>query len=253
MDQKDRQDEKKEAPDLAEQSRFLRWLDNIWYHYKWFIIVGVFAIVTLAVCLAQCSKRETHDVTITYAGGRTLNGIEQEGFSAALGVALPEDFDGNGTKSVQLVTYGIYTEEELIAMYSQENSEGVRVVDQFAYSNAKKQSVDEGSAFSTFVRTGECAIWFVSPYVYEQYGMETLAAPLSDIFGTDLPEGAVNDYAVRLGDTAFYRVYAAVRELPADTLIVLTQPIVYGKVAKDDYYEICRDTYVAIVKFRGAE
>ncbi|MBO4308831.1 MAG: hypothetical protein J5885_03275 [Clostridia bacterium] len=251
MDQRDRRDEKKEAPEFAEQSRFLRWLDNVWYHYKWHIIIGIFAIVTLIVCLSQCSSRESYDLVITYAGGKTLNGTEQEGLSAALEVALPEDFDGNGTKAVQLVTYGIYTEEELTAMYSYENSEGNRVLDNLNYSNAKKQSIDEGNAFSTFIKTGECAVWFVSPYVYELYHMETIAAPLSEIFGSDLPEGAVNDYAVRLGDTAFYRSYAAVRELPADTYIVLTRQLVYGKVAKDAFYENCRDTYVAIVKFRA--
>lgn len=248
MDQRNRQDEKTEAPEIAEQSRFLRWLDNVWYHYKWYIIIGTFAVVTLVICLVQCSSRESHDMTITYAGP-TLNDTEQGGFSAALEVALPEDFDGNGTKSIQLVTYGIYTEEELIAMYSRENSEGVRMLDNFNYGNAKKQNTDEGTAFSTFVRTGECAVWFVSPYVYEQYGMETLATPLSDIFGNKLPEGAANDYAVRLGDTAFYRAYAAVRELPADTLIVLTQPYIYGKVSKDAFYENCRDMYIAIVNF----
>ena len=242
-------DQKPEAPEIVPQSRFLRWIDNVWYHYKWHIIIGAFAIFTLVVCLVQCTSRKSYDMTVVFAGNASLNASEQDGICAALEAVMNRD----ETQAIQLVTYGIYTEEELLGMYSQENAEGNRVIEDLAYGNAKKQNIDEGNAFSTFLKTGECAVWFVTPYVYEQYGIETLAAPLSEIFGDAIPSGAANEYAVRLGDTALYQTYAALRELPADTLIVLTRPYVFGSVSKDAYYENCRQTFLSIVNFQSTK
>ena len=239
------------APDPAEHSRFFRWLDNYWYHYKWHTIIALFAIVTLAICLAQCSSRETYDLTVTFAGPRILNPTEQDGIGSALETAMPEDFDGNGVKVVQLVTYGLYSEEELFRAYSSESADGTRVTDDLAYSTARKQNIDEGNAFSTFVKTGECAVWLVSPYVYEQYGLSALAVPLAETFGNAIPEGAADDYAVRLKDTAFYTAYGAVRELPEDTLILLTRPVVYGKVSKKAVYARYEAMYRALLLFDG--
>lgn len=238
------------APDPAQKSRFFRWLDNYWYHYKWHTIIAAFILVTIVVCFAQCSSRESYDMTVTFAGGKILNRTEQEGFGAALEAVMPADYDGNGTKMVQLVTYGIYTEEELKALYSAVDAEGKRIVDDMAYASARKQNQDDISAFSTFVKTGECAVWFVSPYAYEQFNLAALAVPLAETFGSDLPEGAADDYAVRLKDTAFYRTYEAVRQLPEDTLIILTQPLVYGKTAKKANYADYREMYLAILRFQ---
>ena len=204
----------------------------------------------MAVCLAQCSSRQKYDVNITFAGAKILNNTEQEGLCSALEAVMPADFDGNGAKAVQLVTYGIFAEEELLQLYSSVNSEGVRVVDQFAYGNARKQSVDEGTSFSTYVKTGECAVWFVSPYVYETYNLSLLAAPLADVFGSQ-PESAADEFTVRLGDTAFYRYYSVVRVLPEDTLILLTQPYIYGKTHNENTYADFREMFKAIVEFRA--
>ena len=188
-------------------------------------------------------------MTVAFAGNASLNASEQDGICAALEAIINRD----ETQAVQLVTYGIYTEEELLGMYSQENAEGNRMIDDFAYGNAKKQNIDEGNAFSTFLKTGECAVWFISPYVYEQYGVETLAVPLAEIYGDAIPDSAANAYAVRLGDTAFYQTYAALRELPADTLVILTRPYVFGSVSKDAYYENCRQMFLSIVSFQSTK
>ena len=238
------------APDPAERSRFLRWLENYWYHYKWHTIIALFFVFTFVVILVQCSSRETYDLTVTYAGPRILNTVEQDGFGSALEAVLPADYDGNGNKAVQLVTYGVYSEEELFLAYSSEGPDGTRVTDDFDYSNARKQNVDESTAFSTFVKTGESAILFVSPYVYEAYGLSTLAVPLAETFGSEIPEGAADDYAVRLKDTGFYAAYATVRELPDDTLILLMRRIVYGKTAKKAVYGQYEQTYRALLSYR---
>ncbi len=241
-----------EAPDPVSHSRFFRWFDNIWYHYKWHIIIGAFAVFALVVCLVQCSSRQTYDLSITYAGNRSLNQTEQDGLNAALDAILPEDFDGNGTKSVQLISYAIYTDEEILKMYSAENSEGIRIVDQMAYGNAMNQNGDERTAFSTHILTGESAVWFVSPNVFDTHALASRVVPLAEIFGDNLPQGATGEYAVRLGDTAFYKTYQVVSDvLPEDTLILLARQTITGRVSKSTNYENCKSTYLAIVNFHG--
>lgn len=249
----DQNGQKPEAPEIVVQSRFLRWLDNIWYHYKWHIIIGAFAIFTLVVCLVQCSSRKSYDVTVSFAGGAVLNDADQNGICAAMEAVLPEDFGEGETPAVQLVTYGIYPEDELLALYSSEKADGVRVIDDYAYGNAKKQNLDESNSFSTFIKTGECSVWFVSPYVYERYEIEKLAVPLSEIFNDATPKGAANAYAVRLGDTAFYQTYSALYTLPADTLIVLTRPYAIGRASKEAYYGKCLETFLSIVNFDSSK
>ena len=43
-------------------NRFLKWLDNYWYHYKWRTIVILFFAVLLIVCVVQCSTVEKYDL-----------------------------------------------------------------------------------------------------------------------------------------------------------------------------------------------
>ena len=58
------EDEKVDAEFHYEQSPFLKWLDNYWYHYKWpTIIISFFAIV-LIVVIAQMVNRPKYDIVI---------------------------------------------------------------------------------------------------------------------------------------------------------------------------------------------
>ncbi len=245
----DPKDQKQEAPEIKNQSAFLKWLDNLWYHYKWPIIVGAFILFTLVVCLVQCSSREKYDLNITFAGAKILNNTEQDGLRASLESVIPSDFDGDGKRTAQLVTYGIFTEDDLKQLYTAVNSEGDAVVDHFAYNNARKQSIDEGNAFATFVKTGECAVWFVSPYVYETYHMSQISTPLQEVFGM-VPDSAADEYAVRLSETDFYQYYSAARVLPENTLVLLTRNYVYGKTSDEDSYVFYTEMFRAIINFK---
>ena len=99
--------------------------------------------------------------------------------------------------------------------------------------------------------TGECSIWLVNTSVYEaQHMTEKLAVPLADTFGTT-PEGAYDEYAIRLGDTAFYQYYEALQVLPADTLIVLTRPYFMGASSNEQTYAQFKALYRAIVEFEA--
>ena len=241
------------APDPAGRSRFFRWLENVWYHYKWHIIIGAFFLLVLIVALVQCNSKEQTDLTVTFGGGAALTEAEQKALCAALEAVMPDDFDGNGSKKVELKANAIYTDAELRAMYSFFDEETqTEMVDLATYQGAAHYNSERFQNLNTYLMTGECAIWLVSPYVYEQANLEALAMPLEDL--SDLLEGvtytAYDGYAVRLADTGFYKTYRAVQVLPEDTLIVMIR-IAVGQTAKDSTFEQCKQTYRAILQFRS--
>ncbi len=241
------------APDPAKQSRFFRWVENVWYHYKWGIIIGAFFLTVLIVSLVQCSSKEHADLTVAFGGGATLNEAEQHALSAALESVMPEDFDRNGKKKAELVVDSVYTDEELRRMYSFYDEETqTPMVDLASYQGAVHYNQERFRNINTYLMTGECAIWLVSPYVYEQANMKALAVKLSDL--SDLLTGvtytAYDEYAIRLADTDFYKTYQAVQVLPEDTLLVLIR-VAVGQMKKESTFNQCKQMYRAILQFKS--
>ena len=178
------------APSPAQNSKFLKWWGNIWYHYKWFIIVGLFFAFTITVCIVQCAKRESYDVRLGYAGGKVLTNTEYTDVYNAVVERVPKDNDNDGKKTVQLFSYpvfdpGILAEEDKIA----------------AQSNPKYMS-----EVVNLVGKGLCSVWIVSRYVYDNtpYLSDRLV-PLEDSFGEKIPEYAADDYALLFRQTPFYQ------------------------------------------------
>ena len=239
------------APDPAGRSRFFRWLENLWYHYKWHLIIGAFFLMVLIVALVQCNAREHTDLTVSFAGGAALTEAEQTALCAAFEAVMPSDFDGNGTKKVALTANSIYTEAELRSMYSFFDEETqTEMVDLATYQGAVHYNTERFQNVSTYLMTGECAIWLVSPYVYEQANLKAIAVHLNDL--SDLLAGvsytAYDDCAIKLADTGFYQTYQAVQLLPEDTLIVLIR-VVVGETAKESTFDQCKQMYRAILQF----
>lgn len=227
-------EEKREVKaELKSQSRFLKWLDNFWYHYKWQTLAAVFILFVVAVCVGQCSSVKKSDMTVSFGGAYTMSDAEQNAFRDVLGIVMPEDFDGNGEKTAALAMFSIYTEEELEKLYTYyDEVDETYKVDRSSLSGAIHYNTERIENLYNYVMTGECAVWFISPYVYET-----------------MFEGKVNIVEkAELKDTAFYNYYDAVKVLPQDTLIVLTQPVM-GNMAKEENYRDAVDYYHAILNF----
>ena len=245
------QNEKIQAGEIVIENRFLRWLDNYWYHYKWHtIVIGFFLVMSLFM-FGQCVNRESGDLTVAYAGGYTLSGNEQTNIKKVLSSLVPDDQTEGDTLGVLLSAYSIYTDEELRAAYTDENGE-LAVA---AYNNAKQVSLDHFKTFSTYLMTGESAVWFVSEYVYRDCGLDFshIARPLTDLYGEQLPASAYDAYAIRLADTELYRYYDALKVLPEDTLILMPHSYVWGESAKEESYRSFEALFRAIVDFKGTQ
>ena len=93
----------------------LKKADNFWFYNKWKIIITAFAVIVLGVCIWQSCTKENYDATLMYAGPYDeIN--TKENFIAvqnALNAAIPEDIDGNGEKSCDIVTLIIYSNDQI--------------------------------------------------------------------------------------------------------------------------------------------
>ena len=101
MDNQHNQPEDKiEAGDIniAEKSKFFKWLDNFWYHYKWTLLIAVFFIVVLVVGLVQLFSKTESDATVMYAGPYQLSNDEINAIRNDLTSLLPYDFNGDEKK-----------------------------------------------------------------------------------------------------------------------------------------------------------
>ncbi|MBE6553700.1 MAG: hypothetical protein E7666_05085 [Ruminococcaceae bacterium] len=235
---------KEQGGAIAVQNPVLKWLDNYWYHYKWHTIVVAFFIFVGIVCFAQCSSSVSGDLTLTFCGNYTLTQEERVRINDVFEAISPKKEDGKAT-TIMLNDYAVYTEEELRAIYTDEDG-NLSVV---AFNNAKAVNSDHLSTFGTFLMTGESAIWLVSEFVFEERNLSTLAVPLTELFET-VPASAVNDYAIRLGDTELYQYYDALKVLPADTLLVMPAHFVWGESSNQEKYDEFRAMYNAIVNFK---
>ena len=61
------------------KGKFLRWLENFWYHYKWHSLIAAFLIFTVTVCTVQMCRKESYDMHILYAGGHSFQRNSEDG------------------------------------------------------------------------------------------------------------------------------------------------------------------------------
>ena len=250
MEDRNREEKQEGRRIVLEKGRFLSWLDNFWYHYKWHTVAVCFVLLILLVCFVQCGSRETGDVTFAYAGDCNMTQSEYRAFVDSLDALALKKEGEDGTVTVVLNNYAVYTEaeeEKLRALYKDKDGN----FDNLAFQNAWQQSKSNLQTFGDLVMSGQTALYFVSESVYKYQNLEKLAAPLSDYFETP-PAAAYGDgYAIRLADTEFYKYYEALHFLPENTLVVLTKPYIFGTTSDETTYQYFEDLFLGVVNFKA--
>ncbi len=216
-------------------SRFLGWLDNFWYHYKWHTLGIAFAVFVILVCVLQTCSKESYDVKMVYAGSAAPTDEEISGLDQLMDLTVPNDFNGDGEKNAALLRHTIYSEEQIKAMEKQQISIN------------RQYNSEEYDSFYSEIMAGSAAVYFLEPWIYEELknnrNGEYLRS-LSDVCGT-LPEGALEDgYGVRLGDTELYKKYKVLGALPEDTVICMLTKLVNHK---DKPYAESEEMFRALV------
>ena len=242
----EKREEKLAGGEIVIRNRMFTWLDNFWYHYKWHVIVIAFFVMVSAICFVQCGTKNKTDAMIAFAGSTSLSGEDYEPILDVLESLVPTE---DGEKQVfGWHGFSIYDEETLKKLYTDPNN---NKLSQAAYSNAKQFNTNNIRDFSTYVLTGDSAIWFVSEYIYQYQELDQRVVSLAETFGSKIPEGAYDAYAIRLSETVLYQYYDVLKVLPEDTLLVFPKPLVIGSSSDSETYAQYEALYRAIVEFEA--
>lgn len=245
--------EKEAVGEIVVQNRFVKWLDNFWYHYKWTVIVVTFFALVFITCFVQCTQSKQVDIPVVFAGGYVAPNEDRDTWSEADRTAIENVLEslfrqngGDEGREVGFLTYNIYNEQELRDKYTDDKG-GLNAV----YYTAAQSNQNEISSFKNYRQTGECSIWLVSPYMYgEGFKEKNGFVKLEDLLGSK-PQNAYDDYAIRLGNTAMYRYYKDLQRMPADTLIVFSKAWVMGASSDATTYEEYKTLCRAMIHFEA--
>jgi hypothetical protein len=213
--------EKLEQRDIYSETKLGKWFDNFWYHYKWPSIIVCFFVIVFAVCTLQMCNKQSYDISIVYAGPYNVDSKKSNDIKSVFDFTIPEDFDGNGSKSAQLVSYLIFTQEQIEKI----EEKGEEYIDRSYVANESKN-------FFNYVST-EAGICFIDPSLYQTLKESDRLISITDTVGF-APEGLIDDYGVRLSETELYEEYAILRELPADTVVCMLRKQLSKKQAVYD-------------------
>jgi len=225
------------------KSRFLTWLDNFWYHYKWHTLISVFLIFAVTVCALQMCQKETYDMHILYAGGHSFTRSSEDGDYPEYTKAndtlryFVSDFDDNGDVEFSLRDLFIPDEEEMKGMSESQM--------QLAYNDRE--------VLKTLVISGDYHLWFISEEVYDSFTRPEMLTNLTDIVpdGVEVEYYKGQPYAIYLNSTEFATL-AGFSDLPKDTLICLrnmTGASHVNKSSVEKNYERAEVTLVKILSY----
>ncbi len=218
--------------ETKEKMTFLEWVDNIWYHYKWFIVVGFCALIMFGVAMfQQCSKVEP-DAFVYYVGkaGPSAEGIHN--FCSDLQDIMPRDFNGDGKKQVDY-------KEDIFVMYTpdtQTPNSGSQI-----YNETKQMNIIQ--SFNIELGMGECIIYIMEPNLFK--GNLDYIKPLNEVLGYEHKE-AVEGKGIRISNLrAYYKT--ALGDFPSDCIICIRQK----RDGDDkDFYQANIETFKALVEYK---
>lgn len=242
--------EKMEGRDIKLSGRFIKWLDNFWYHHKWGTIIVSFFVIVFLVCILQTCNREKVDITVVYAGGALVSEDKMDKSNKAANVELalesvmPEDFDGDGNKNISLIKYEIYSEEQIKEMEKDKPNGGQGEFVDHSYNSSNYKD------FYNYVQTGDCSVYFLDPWIFENLKENNRLMEISEVLGYEFAASEDN-FGVKIGDLAIYKKYSTIRALPKNTVVCILRPAVAGNSSDSEHYANEKDMFRAILEFVG--
>lgn len=205
-------------------NKFLLWLDNYWYHYKWVTIVVAFLVIVFSICIIQACTAKAGDIKLTYAGRVPLKDSDKAAIEGVFSKKLPDEFSDGAT--AEMLSFYILSKEQIEAAEKETYADGDRVYIDRAFNSSEKEN------FDSHLQTGASSILLVDPWLYEELvgnnDSTEVIKPLSDVFGKT-PQGALDDYGIRLGDTKIYNDNPELKVLPEDTVVCLFEKRLWQK------------------------
>ena len=226
-------DEKNSNADIRFEGAFFSKLSNIWYYYKWHIAVGIAIFALLLLFIGQISIGERNDGTVLMGGPYLPTLSEKKGMYLAFSEVIPKDYNDDGERSIEIIHYEVYSTEQFKAIPGIEKS--------------STQNVENIKGLNNLITVGDYPICIINNWLYEDLKAAGGVRPLSELFD-ELPECALDEYAVRFCDTEFAKTFSVFSSLPESTVLCIRTKSVFG--ADEKLYKNAEELFCAIVKYK---
>ncbi len=231
--------EKIDGNDIEVKSSFLSKLENFWFYHKWKVLIAAFALFVIVYFAVQMATQNPPDTTVLL-GGPYYPSIDARGkMYEAFAAVLPEDFDGDGEKEVEIVHYEIYSEEQFKAIQAPDK-------------NSMLNS-DNLKNFNSVIQIGEISVCIVDRWLYDDMKEAGAVRALSDIFGGEV-DGAIDEYGIDFKSTAFAKSFECFDTLPDSTVLCIrTKGFLSGignSSANDASYAASEALFKAMVNYK---
>lgn len=209
-------------------------ISNIWYRYKWaIIIISVFVLIFVIVGV-QMAKKDKSDITVMYAGPKYITSDIYSSVTGSL-TEIMKDYNGDGEKKILLSTVTYQTEEQ--------RKESIK--DHDVYGKVMSDAANK-EAFDTIInqmRSGQVAIYLIDPGLLNKGPF----MKVEDVLGYKPDESIMcGENGVYLKKTEFAKYMGGFDDLPDDTVICIMSKLV---TTKDDLQQNSIDLFKAILNF----
>lgn len=221
-----------------EKLSFGEWFENLWYRYKWLMIIGALLLVFVVISCVQLFTAKNADVKMLYMGPEYLNELARERMFESVSKLAP-DYDGDGEVNTDLL-------DIMLRRYYDES-------DPEKYVRYDKNG-ESDRRFQTEIRAGDAVIYILDSIYFKKCVDEGILAKLSEV----LPESAVpaetaGEYGIELGKLDA-RLLPGFDVLPGDLVICIRRSpdkdqLKYGRAA--DFWENNRVFFENLVKYRA--
>lgn len=213
-------------------SKFLKWLDNYWYHYKWPTIIVSFFLIIGIISMVQVFNKETYDAYVMYVGDEGVPDTQYYDILQSL-KSVSSDYDGNKEHNINFSKTAFITDPEN-PMASTVNASAIQYL-----SNLVAQPY---------------YIYLMDETVYKLYKDSGVFVPISEIV-KDVPEEWYYDKtAVYFDKTDYANSFPGVDNLGENTLLVIKimpyTPNKHIEAKERRYYENHVDMLKNILSYR---
>ena len=224
--------------------KFIKWLDNYWYHYKWVTIIVAFFVITGAIMTFQYITRDKYDISVIYAGPFDPDANQTRNIETELSKIVTDDYNNDGKTNCQLNDFFLLTDEQIDEKSKQAEEQGEYYIpNKTELSNTQQQ-------FTNQVMAGQASICLLDPYWYELLKEQNAFVKISEIY----PENTLtlyDDYSVKLKDTVLWSSMA-MADFPEDTLVCFrnlsTTTAFKGKKSAENEYEFNKKCFINLLK-----
>ena len=180
-------------------SKFLKWLDNYWYHYKWPTIIVAFFLIIGTVSVVQLFNRETYDVYVMYVGDETIPDTQYQDIIDSL-KQVSKDYNRDEEHNINFSKMTFISDEE----------------------NEMASTVNAGTVqYLSNMVVQPYYLYLMSPAVYDTYKDSGIFIPISEVVDGVPDEWYHDDTAVYFDKTDYANSFAGVNDLGEDTLLVI--------------------------------